>query len=53
MSTGWVAGSVRARALTRRRLGLAGCRALAAGTSLDEALARLESTPYGHDVAGL
>jgi len=51
MSTGWVAGSVRARAVTRRRLGLAGCRALAAATSLDEALARLEATPYGHDVA--
>ncbi len=30
MTAGWVAGSVRARALTRRRLGVAGCRSLAA-----------------------
>ncbi len=51
MSTAWVAGSVRARAVTRRRLGLAGCRALAASASLDEALSRLEPTPYAHDVA--
>jgi hypothetical protein len=50
MSTAWVAGSVRARALTRRRLGLAGCRALAASPSLDAALTTLTGTPYGHDV---
>lgn len=50
MTAGWVAGSVRARALTRRRLGVAGCRSLAAAASLDDALTRLTSTPYGHDV---
>ncbi|MGZ4614830.1 MAG: hypothetical protein ACXV4A_04660 [Actinomycetes bacterium] len=50
MSTAWVAGSVRARALTRRRLGLAGCRALAASPSLEVALTGLAGTPYGHDV---
>jgi len=50
MTAGWVAGSVRARALTRRRLGSAGCRALAAEPSLDAALARLSTSPYGHEV---
>lgn len=50
MSTSWVAGSVRARAMTRRRLGTAGCRALAASPSLEVALTGLAGTPYGHDV---
>ena len=50
MTAGWVAGSVRARALTRRRLGSAGCRTVAAEPSLAAALARLSATPYGHDV---
>jgi hypothetical protein len=50
MTAGWVAGSVRARALTRRRLGAGGARALAGEPSLDAALARLATSPYGHEV---
>jgi hypothetical protein len=50
MSTGWVAGSVRAKAVSRRRLGVAEARALAATESLREALLALATTPYGHDV---
>lgn len=46
MSAGWVAGSVRAKALARRRLGAAGARQVAACASLDEALAVLAGTPY-------
>src|SRR5450759_574036 len=50
MSAAWVAGSVRARAMTRRRLGRAAVRSLAASPSLEEALSSLAHTPYGHDV---
>jgi hypothetical protein len=50
MSAGWVAGSVRARALARRRLGPAGVRALALAPDLGEALRTLADSPYGHDV---
>lgn len=50
MSAGWVAGTVRARAMARRRLGIGGDRALAGAPSLGEALATLARTPYGHDV---
>ncbi|HEY6749354.1 MAG TPA: hypothetical protein VI357_27020 [Mycobacteriales bacterium] len=50
MATAWVAGSVRARALARRRLGPAGARALATGGSLDTALESLARSPYGRDV---
>ncbi|MGZ4127197.1 MAG: hypothetical protein ACXVQ7_02435 [Actinomycetota bacterium] len=50
MSAAWVAGSVRARALSRRRLGRGGARALAQSSSLDEALASLARSPYGRDV---
>ena len=50
MSTSWVAGTVRATALARRRLGAAGAREVAAGPDLTEALTRLASTPYGHDL---
>ena len=50
MTAGWVAGSVRARAMSRRRLGAAGARDLAASPSLADALATLQATPYGHDV---
>ena len=46
MSAGWVAGSVRARALARRRIGADEARRLAACGSLDEALAMLAATPY-------
>jgi hypothetical protein len=51
VSAGWVAGSVRARALVRRRLGPGRARTLAASGSLEEALAALAVTSYGRDVA--
>lgn len=50
MTAAWVAGSVRARAMTRRRLGGAAVRSLAASPSVEEALSSLAHTPYGHDV---
>ncbi len=50
MSAGWVAGSVRARLLARRRLGRDGARALAAARSPAEAVAALARSPYGRDV---
>lgn len=50
MSAAWVAGSVRARALARRRLGAAAARRLAASHSLPAALEVLAATSYGHDV---
>ncbi|HMA46560.1 MAG TPA: hypothetical protein VKP11_05075 [Frankiaceae bacterium] len=50
MSAGWVAGSVRARALARRRIGRAGARDLASCGSLEEATAMLAQTPYGRTV---
>ncbi len=50
MTAAWVAGSVRAGALSRRRLGAAGARSLAQSPSLPVALDRLVETPYGHDV---
>ena len=50
MSTAWVAGVVRAKALARRRLGAAGARAVATSPGLDRALTALTVTPYGHDV---
>jgi hypothetical protein len=46
MSAGWVAGSVRARALARRRVGAAEARGLASCGSLAEAMAVLAATPY-------
>jgi hypothetical protein len=50
MTTSWVSGVVRAKALGRRRLGRAGARALAGSPSLQEAVATLVETPYGHDM---
>ena len=50
MSAAWVAGTVRARGLVRRRLGRPAIRALAAAPSLGAALERLARSPYGHDV---
>ena len=47
MSAGWVAGSVRARALARRRLGAEETRRLASCGSLSDALRMLAATPYG------
>ena len=46
MSAGWVAGSVRAKALARRRLGAPGARQVAACGSLREALGVLADTAY-------
>ncbi|HYM50475.1 MAG TPA: hypothetical protein VET65_07850 [Candidatus Limnocylindrales bacterium] len=51
MSSSWVAGSVRAKLLTSRRLGSAHARDLAASPSLAAAVERLSRTSYGHDVA--
>lgn len=50
MTTSWVSGVVRAKAFGRRRLGRVGVRALAGSPSLQEAVATLADTPYGHDV---
>src|SRR5689334_25150384 len=50
MPAGWVAGSVRARALARRRLGRAGDRALATTGSLGASIVTLAASPYGRDV---
>jgi hypothetical protein len=50
MAAKWVAGSVRARALARRRLGRAGARLLATAGSLRTAVESLAGSPYGHDV---
>ncbi|HEU5469316.1 MAG TPA: hypothetical protein VFV67_01585 [Actinophytocola sp.] len=50
MSARWVAGNVRARALSSRRVGTDGARALAAAPSLDDAVRQLAATPYGRDV---
>jgi hypothetical protein len=50
MSAGWVAGSVRARALARRCLGREVARRIAQSGSLPEALETLARGPYGRDV---
>ncbi|MFC4783834.1 hypothetical protein ACT8ZV_05135 [Nocardioides sp. MAHUQ-72] len=50
MTAAWVAGSVRARSMTRRRLGRAGVRRLASEPSLDDALVALARSPYRRDV---
>jgi vacuolar-type H+-ATPase subunit C/Vma6 len=50
MDAGWVAGSVRARALAQRRLGAANARRIAASGSLREAQRALSGTAYGDQV---
>lgn len=50
MTAAWVAGSVRAEAMARRRYGAAAARSLAATPGLDAALQKLVTTPFGHDV---
>jgi hypothetical protein len=50
MSTGWVAASVRARALSQRRLGAVAVRDLAARHDLDQALDVLADSPYSRDI---
>ncbi len=51
MTASWVAGSVRAHAIARRRLGFAAARQLAASPSLAAAVEVLRSSPYGREVA--
>ena len=50
MSTSWVAGVVRAKALAGRRIGAGGVRALAGSPGVAQAVTALHLTPYGHDV---
>jgi hypothetical protein len=50
MSAGWVAATVRSRALGRRRLGRVGARELAGAPDLETALTRLARSPYGREV---
>lgn len=50
MSAGWVAATVRARAMSRRRLGRAAVREMAGAPDLQAALARLVPSPYGREV---
>lgn len=52
MTTSWVAGTVRAKTLARRRLGASGARRLATSPGLPDALASLGATPYAHDLGG-
>ena len=53
MSAAWVAGTVRARALARRRLGEVGARGLAGSADLTEARSMLSRTPYGDGLGEL
>jgi len=50
MSAAWVAGSVRAQAMARRRLGAAGVRTLGHSASLADAVESLAASPYGRHV---
>jgi len=50
MTAAWVAASVRARLLARRRVGMAGARALASAPTSDAAVEALTSSPYGRSV---
>jgi len=50
MSAGWVAGSVRARAMARRCMGLEATRRLASCGSLSDALRMLAGTRYGANI---
>lgn len=50
MSASWVAAGVRARAMSRRRIGAAGARSLARCGDLDQAVEVLARSPYGRAV---
>ena len=52
VTAAWVAGTVRARALARRRLGAVGARELARSAGLPEARSTLARTPYGDGLGG-
>jgi hypothetical protein len=47
MSAGWVAAGVRAKGLSRRRIGREQARAVATSPSLPDAVSALAGTPYG------
>lgn len=49
-TSAWIAGSVRARALVRRRIGIARARQIAACPTAAAAVAEVAATPYGRDV---
>ena len=53
MNADWVAASVRARALARRRVGAGECLALAALPTLADAIARLDDSAYAERLAGV
>jgi hypothetical protein len=48
MTAAWVAGTVRARALARRRIGIDGARSLLGTGSFPAAVEMLARSPYGH-----
>lgn len=50
MTAGWVAGSVRATAMARRRMGATAARELAGCSGLPEALEILARSPYGREI---
>ncbi len=50
MSASWVAGTVRSKAIARRRVGAAAARAIALNGDLADAVATLSGTAYRHDV---
>ncbi|MGF7120591.1 hypothetical protein [Rhodococcus sp. AG1013] len=50
MSTSWVAGTVRARALAQRRIGADAARQLARSGTRSDAVRAVSQTPYGHAV---
>lgn len=50
MTAGWVAASVRARALARRRVGSEAARGIARAPSLHDAIETLADGPYGRDI---
>jgi len=52
VTAAWVAGTVRGRALARRRVGPAGARTIARSAGLEEARTLLAGTPYGGGAAG-
>ncbi len=52
MSAGWVAATVRARAMSRRRLGRVAVRELATAPDLEAALSQLARSPYRREVRG-
>jgi hypothetical protein len=51
MSAPWVAADVRAVAMSRRRLGGTGVRAIAGSGSLADALTRLAASPYAREIS--